>query len=140
MFITAGRPQIQLVRAPLQGTQRLPRCSDLPSLTAAQEYALKAVERIATKSCLTLNRKNGDIQFINNLGVLHARSAYSAEKKCSRHLLRMFLRDPRNAWAKPKEYADLFDSPFGVDRAEYLPVTDHDPWRQTASGTSFSHG
>ena len=139
MFFAAGRPQIQIVRAPLLGTERLPRAADLPCLTDAQAYALEAVERAASRSYLTLDRKNGDIQYVNNLAVLHARNAYSGGNS-TRHLLRMFLRDPRNAWTKPTEYADLFDSPFSAKRPEHLPVEDHDPWLNTASGTSFSHG
>ena len=41
------------------------------------------------------------VQFINNLSIMHARSAYgtsSPQQRSSRHLLRMFLRDPENAW------------------------------------------
>ncbi|EOA90590.1 uncharacterized protein SETTUDRAFT_174792 [Exserohilum turcica Et28A] len=72
----------------------------------------------------------------------------------TRHLLRMFLRDPTHAWAKPhttSTTADLrapdttasttknsFDDPFEPGRPQNLPVFDTDPWR-IISGRE-SHG
>lgn len=38
-----------------------------------------------------------DIQFVNNLSLMHARAAYVGKEKSTRHLLRLFLRDPELA-------------------------------------------
>jgi hypothetical protein len=111
----------------------------MPPVTRAQLHALAAVETLAKRFATQLDRKKGDIQFINNLSVLHARAAYGAGKqRSSRHLLRMFLRDPELAWQKPAECRSNFDDPFMVGRRQNLPVVDSDPWRKISGRES--HG
>lgn len=102
-------------------------------------HALDVFESIAKRFCTKLDRRIGDIQFLNNLSILHTRSAYAARDQCSsRHLLRVFLRDPENMWEKPEGYRDRFDDPFTADRPQELPVLDLNPWRKI-SGCD-SHG
>jgi len=104
-------------------------------------HALEAVENLARRFCVKLDRQNGDIQFINNLAVMHARSAYgvkAAGQKSTRHLLRMFLRDPKNAWEKPRSFKAKFDDPFEENREQNIPILDLDPWRKISGRES--HG
>jgi len=111
----------------------------MPALSAAQHHALHAVEHLAKKHCAQLDRQKGDMQFVNNLSIMHARSAYgSSAKRSTRHLLRMFLRDPENEWVKTGAYAKNFDDPFLPGRRQELPVVDSDPWRRISGRES--HG
>ena len=111
----------------------------MPALSAAQTHALAAVERLAKKHCAQLDRQKGDVQFLNNLSIMHARAAYgSAARRSTRHLLRMFLRDPLQQWEKSGAYARNFDDPFAPGRTQDLPVVDSDPWRRISGRES--HG
>lgn len=140
LLFSKSKPICQLVKAPLIGTPLIPRDARMPSLTAAQLHALHAVEALAKRFCTQLDRQQGDVQFINNLSIMHARGAYRGSKgqPSSRHLLRMFLRDPANAWEKPTRCRTNFDDPFAKGRLQNLPVVDNDPWR-IISGRE-SHG
>lgn len=75
IFPVDGKVQIQFVTVPLLGTQDHPRPGNLPSLTAAQKDALEIFQSVAERVCLELDRVPGDIQFVNNLSILHARTA-----------------------------------------------------------------
>jgi hypothetical protein len=140
LFFSKGKPMCQLVKAPLVGTPLIHRDPAMPNVTAQQQYAMHAVEELAKRFCTTLDRQNGDIQFIHNLSIMHARGEYRGTngKPSTRHLLRMFLRDPANAWDKPATLRNNFDDPFTPGRPQNLPVIDNDPWR-IISGRE-SHG
>lgn len=129
----------QLVKAPLLGSPRIPRDPSMPTLTEDQKHALQAVEETAKQVGTKLDRQKGDIQFINNLSMMHARSAYgNGQEPSTRHLLRMFLRDPENEWEKPSDFRVNFDDPFAHDREQNIPVKDFDPWRKISGRES--HG
>jgi hypothetical protein len=140
LLFSKGRPMCQLVKAPLLGTPLILRDPSMPAVSAKQLHAMRAVEELAKRFCTKLDRKQGDIQFINNLSIMHARASYRGNngKSSTRHLLRMFLRDPENAWEKPAAYRKNFDDPFQPGRPQNLPVIDNDPWR-IISGRE-SHG
>lgn len=139
MFFSRGRPIFQLVKAPLVGSPRIPRDASMPKLSADQEYAIEAVEKLAKEYCTKLDRQSGDLQYINNLSIMHARSAYgNKDQRSSRHLLRMFLRDPENAWEKPPTCRTNFDDPFIHGRPQELSILDLDPWRKISGRES--HG
>lgn len=141
VFLQDQRPICQLVKAPLLGSPQISRSADAPKLSGAQLDALQVVEEIARKHCVEIDRADSDIQFVNNLSIMHARSAYIAKvgvQGKARHLFRMFLRDPGLAWRKPVGFEENFERPFKKGREQELPVTDLDPWRKV-SGTE-SHG
>ncbi|KAF2202114.1 hypothetical protein GQ43DRAFT_414294 [Delitschia confertaspora ATCC 74209] len=141
VFFAQGKPICQIVRAPLLGSSRIPRSDTMPRVTVEQAHSLESVEKLARQFCSKVNRQNGDIQFINNLSIMHARSAYgtrTSERRSTRHLLRMFLRDPTNAWEKPTTFSDRFDDPFVEGREQELPILDLDPWRKISGRES--HG
>ncbi|KAF2760654.1 hypothetical protein EJ05DRAFT_536719 [Pseudovirgaria hyperparasitica] len=140
LWFSRGRPICQLVRAPLLGSPKIPRSCAMPKLSEKQLYALQVVEKIASHRKIKLDRQEGDIQYIHNLSVMHARSAYGskAEGPSQRHLLRMFLRDPQRAWVKPPGYCQKFEGCFTKDREQNIPIFDADPWRKISGRDS--HG
>lgn len=130
----------QLVKAPLLGSPRIQRDPSMPKVSDKQMHAMHVVHELAERFSTQLDRKQGDIQFINNLSIMHARQAYQGSngKASTRHLLRMFLRDPENAWDKPARFRNSFEDPFTPGRQQELPIIDMDPWR-AISGRE-SHG
>lgn len=112
----------------------------MPLLSSEQLHAIQVVEDTARRLGAKLDRVDGDIQFIHNLSIMHARSAYESKSEgaAKRHLLRMFLRDPEFAWDTPASWSNKFDDPFEPGRRQELPVIDTDPWRKI-SGCD-SHG
>lgn len=139
LFFSRGKPIVQLVRAPLVGSLHIPRDPDMPSLSPAQLHAIDTVENLARRFSTKLDRRQGDIQFINNLSIMHARSAYGTDSQpSSRHLLRLFLRNADDAWEKPLAWRKKFDDPFTPGRRQDLPILDLDPWRKISGRDS--HG
>jgi len=140
LFFSRGKPICQLVKAPLLGSPRIQRDPSMPKVSDKQMYAMHAVQDLAKQFSTQLDRRQGDIQFINNLSIMHAREAYQGAngKASTRHLLRMFLRDPERAWVKPARFRFNFDDPFAPGRMQEIPIIDMDPWR-AISGRE-SHG
>ncbi|KAF2447070.1 Clavaminate synthase-like protein [Karstenula rhodostoma CBS 690.94] len=139
LLFSKGKPMCQLVKAPLLGGLYIPRDPSMPELSKEQMHAIHAVEEVAQKVCAKLDRQQGDIQLINNLSVMHARAAYGkTDGPSTRHLLRMFLRDPQNAWDKPDSWKHNFDDPFTPGRRQEIPIRDLDPWRKISGRES--HG
>ena len=82
----AGEPErmiIQYARRYFTGYQSLPRSADIPPITEAQAEALDALHFLAEKHAVTLDFKQGDVQYVNNLSIFHARGGFtdSEEKR-----------------------------------------------------------
>jgi hypothetical protein len=105
-------PICQLVREPLLGEPLISRPSDAPTISQEQYNAIELVQRLAFHNSYELGRQKGDIQFINNVCLLHARDKYNSTASSQRYLVRMFLRDPEYVWPKPGRWKPLFDKPF----------------------------
>jgi len=56
----------------------------------------------ASRAALRLEFREGDVQFVNNLAVLHAREGYVDGPGRQRHLVRLWLSDPKRAWETPE--------------------------------------
>lgn len=67
---------IQYARRTFTGYWGLPRSSNIPPITEAQAEALDALHFLAEKHAVSLDFKKGDIQFVNNLSILHARDGF----------------------------------------------------------------
>ena len=65
-------------------------------LSAVEEEAITAVQELAEELCFEIQFDPGDIQFINNLAILHGRTGYEdyVEPERKRHLLRVWLNVP----------------------------------------------
>jgi hypothetical protein len=67
---------IQYARRYFTGYWGLPRSADIPPITEAQAEALDALHFLAEKHAVSLDFRQGDIQYANNLSIFHARDGY----------------------------------------------------------------
>jgi hypothetical protein len=67
---------MQYARRYFTGYMHLPRSKNIPPITEAQAEALDALHFLGEKYALGLNFKKGDIQYINNLSIFHARDGF----------------------------------------------------------------
>ncbi|EKG18552.1 Taurine catabolism dioxygenase TauD/TfdA [Macrophomina phaseolina MS6] len=112
-----------------------------PELASTKQLrALGTLQRIAEKNSIKLDHQPGDIQLINNLAILHTRSKFMDSPSQQRHLLRLGLRDPTEAWKLPAQYAALFENAFRTPMdKQMIPVTDFDAWDKTTT-EDLNHG
>lgn len=87
----------------------------IPELTQIQEEALNIFNIVATKNGLRINSEPGDLIFVNNWALLHARDSYTDDVsvKSSRHLVRLWLRNSELGWAIPANMKVPWDAAFG---------------------------
>ena len=132
LFHKDGRIILQLVRTPFLKNPGL--------ATPAQHFALDTVQQLAEENCIELDQQLGDIQIINNLAILHTRSKFHDSPSQKRHLMRLGLRDPTEAWSLPDRYDELFGKAFVIPTdKQTIPVTDFDAWRETTTEDA-NHG
>src|SRR5256885_2157653 len=67
-----GRSTSHYSRTFVEVAQRRP-AAEVPRLTAAQEEALDMLHELAEELCLAMTFAPGDIQFVNNHVIYHAR-------------------------------------------------------------------
>lgn len=81
-------------------------------ISPVQREALDLLQSIAVEVAFKRPFSTRDIQYINNLAVLHAREAFAncEESGCRRHLMRMFLMDGQNAWDVPSALQPLMQT------------------------------
>ncbi|KAH8895635.1 Clavaminate synthase-like protein [Thozetella sp. PMI_491] len=103
---TPERLIIQYARRGFTGYWGLPRSVDIPPITEAQAEALDALHFLADKHAVSLGFQKGDIQYANNLSIFHARGGFKDSETQKRHLIRLWLRDPENAWETPQALDD----------------------------------
>jgi len=99
---------------PFLGTPGYPRNAALGPLPARQEEALNVVGKIADELCLRFEFKTGDIQFINNLSILHAREEFRCAEgdNMRRHLLRLVQMDDELGWDVPPAMREAMGKMF----------------------------
>ncbi|RDB26162.1 hypothetical protein Hypma_006209 [Hypsizygus marmoreus] len=105
---------IQYARRYFTGFLGLPRSKDIPPITEAQAEALDTLHFLAEKFSLGLNFQKGDIQYINNLAIFHARDGFRDEGERTRHLLRFWLRNEELGWTIPEPLQPLWRRTFDV--------------------------
>ncbi|KAG6829271.1 hypothetical protein H0H92_005091 [Tricholoma furcatifolium] len=105
---------IQYARRYFTGFLGLPRSKNIPPITEAQAEALDALHFLAEKYSLGLNFQKGDIQYINNLSIFHARDGFRDEGTRTRHLLRLWLRNEELGWTIPEPLLPLWEKTFDV--------------------------
>ncbi|PYH97867.1 putative TfdA family oxidoreductase [Aspergillus ellipticus CBS 707.79] len=109
---TPERVLIQYARRYFTGFQAQPRSSNIPPITEAQAEALDALHFLADKHSAALDFQKGDVQYINNLSIFHARNGFRDEPGKERHLLRLWLRDPEYAWETPEPLRKRWDNVY----------------------------
>lgn len=110
----AGKVQINFGSAFLQGSSYLPRLPEGLFITEAQQHAMVVLLEICKQHCVALDQVRGDMLFVNNLSILHAREEFADEPSTgkSRHLLSMMLHDPDLARPKPATVVKYIDERF----------------------------
>ncbi|KAK1756955.1 hypothetical protein QBC47DRAFT_443599 [Echria macrotheca] len=86
------------------------------ALEPLQRQALDTVFALASKHSLRLSKKPGDMIFINNHSLLHARDKYidpDVVQGHRRHLVRMWLRNSRLGWDIPASIRPHWENVFG---------------------------
>lgn len=73
---TPERMIIQYARRTFTGFGALPRSFNIPPITEAQAEALDALHFLAEKFAVRLDFRQGDIQYVNNLSIFHARDKF----------------------------------------------------------------
>ncbi|KAH7024624.1 TfdA family taurine catabolism dioxygenase TauD [Microdochium trichocladiopsis] len=129
---TPERVILQYARRYFVGFGALPRSHNIPPITEAQAEALDTLHFLGEKFCVNTSFEKGDIQYVNNLAVFHARDGFVDGEGKHRHLLRLWLRDSENAWPTPEvlqpRWEQLYD---GVTpEASVLPL---EPYIRSAS-------
>lgn len=76
LYHKEGHAIIQYSRRHFTGYLTQKRSPHIPPITEEQAEALDAVHFLAEKYSLGLNFQKGDIQYINSMGLLHARDAF----------------------------------------------------------------
>ncbi|KAI0543751.1 hypothetical protein F4679DRAFT_590183 [Xylaria curta] len=113
---TPERLLIQYARRNFTGYWSLPRSPDIPVITEAQAEALDALHFLAEKYAVSLDFRAGDIQYVNNLSIFHARNGFQDSPDKQRHLVRFWLRDPELSWKTPEVLQDRWDKVY-ADRS-----------------------
>jgi hypothetical protein len=83
-----------------------------------QLEALDVVFALAQKHHLQITTRPGDLQYINNLGLLHARQAFEDDQQSSRHVVRLWLRNDELGWRIPEDLSASWDKVFRDDGRE----------------------
>ncbi|CAO1612576.1 unnamed protein product [Parajaminaea phylloscopi] len=130
---TAERLMVQYARRYFVGFGSLPRSREIPPITEAQAEALDTLHFLGEKFAASLDFQKGDVQYVNNLSLFHARDGFTDTPEQRRHLLRLWLRDPEYAYPTPaclqNRWAQLYE---GVTpEAQLFPI---EPSVRTESG------
>ncbi|PKX92401.1 TauD/TfdA family dioxygenase [Aspergillus novofumigatus IBT 16806] len=111
--LTPERVLIQYARRYFTGFLAQPRSANIPPITEAQAEALDALHFLAEEHSAALDFQKGDVQYINNLSIFHARKGFRDAPGKERHLLRLWLRDPEYAWETPEPLRERWDIVYG---------------------------
>jgi hypothetical protein len=121
--------------------------SYVPALSPSQLDALDILSALASKHQYCLDLKQGDIVFINNLSLLHARDSYVDPKDGpGRHFVRLWLRNSKLAWSIPQSMRAPWEAAFGPDgngfpelekRYPVKPTPVYKPPKYTAGSAAF---
>jgi hypothetical protein len=70
---------LQYARRYFVGFGALPRNPEIPAITEAQAEALDTLHFLGEKYCVSTDFRKGDMQYVNNLAVFHARDGFTDE-------------------------------------------------------------
>lgn len=68
---------LQYGRRYFVGFGALPRSPNIPPITEAQAEALDTLHFLGEKYCVNTDFQKGDMQYVNNLAVFHARDGFT---------------------------------------------------------------
>jgi hypothetical protein len=116
----------------------------IPALTLEQQAALAVLQSTAREHQLELDNSPGDMVYLNNWSLLHAREAYQDGESSARHLVRLWLRNKALAWSIPDSMRGPWDCAFGdkarkVQNHSYpiMPMPDYMESKYTNGTAAF---
>ncbi|CAG9950304.1 unnamed protein product [Clonostachys rosea f. rosea IK726] len=116
IYCVDNKVQINFATAFLKGSSYIPRQTDSPDLTVSRKHSMG------------LSQASGDMLFVNNLCILHARDSFvndGASGK-TRRLMSLMLRDPELAWRKPTATAIEMGKKFAkLDVPQFMGTVEH---------------
>ncbi|RMD40168.1 hypothetical protein DV735_g4956, partial [Chaetothyriales sp. CBS 134920] len=129
------RVALQYARRLFTGFGALPRSANIPPISEAQAEALDALHFLGERFNIGLNFKKGDIQYVNNLAVFHARDGFTNTKEQQRHLVRLWQRDPEFAWETPSPFKAKWEQLYSgvTPDSQVIPL---EPYVRSASNGS----
>jgi len=101
LFNHNGRKILNFGRIHVMGQETSDDGQKMPQPTAQQTEALDVVQSLAELHQLRLVMQPGDLAFINNFGLLHARDEFEDSEEETRYLVRMWLKNEELAWQLP---------------------------------------
>ena len=126
---------LQYARRYFTGFGALPRSTKIPPITEAQAEALDTIHFLGERFNVELDFQQGDIQYVNNLAVFHARDGFKDTPEQQRHLVRLWLRDPEYAWETPDALKSRWTQLYGGVSPE-RQVFPLEPYVRSASNGS----
>lgn len=101
-------------RYPMAGFKGRQRNPNLVPVSETQIAAMDAVQYTMAKNAVPLPWGKGDIAFINDMAIMHARSSFTESGQgLQRHLLKFYLRDPAQNWQIPDSARKQWDKIYG---------------------------
>ncbi|RYP57029.1 hypothetical protein DL769_009745 [Monosporascus sp. CRB-8-3] len=95
------------------------RNPDLPAPTEAQIEAADAIQFIAMKNAFKMPAKKGDLLFVNDMALVHAREGFDdSGNSMKRHLIKMYFRDPDQAWGIPPSLENEWKKVYGPNEPD----------------------
>jgi hypothetical protein len=76
--------------------------------------AMALLQQTAREQQIRLPTCPGDMVFINNWGVLHARESYQDDASATRHLVRLWLGNEEFEWDIPQSMKTPWEASFGA--------------------------
>ncbi|CAG9950308.1 unnamed protein product [Clonostachys rosea f. rosea IK726] len=117
IYCVDNKVQINFATAFLKGSSYIPRQTDSPDSQCIKKKLSKYFFRLS-----------GDMLFVNNLCILHARDSFvndGASGK-TRRLMSLMLRDPELAWRKPTATAIEMGKKFAkLDVPQFMGTVEH---------------
>ncbi|KAI8245087.1 hypothetical protein K4K55_003224 [Colletotrichum sp. SAR 10_96] len=91
------------------------RDADYPPLSFEEREAFAGWQWVADEYSLKTDLKVGDIEWVNNLHLQHARRGFAGDITNPRHLIRIWLSDSENSPELPEDIKRKFDAMFAED-------------------------
>ncbi|KAL8952552.1 MAG: hypothetical protein Q9222_001542 [Ikaeria aurantiellina] len=116
---------LRFSRYPVIGWQRK-RNPNLPPPTQAQLEAADAVQFTAMRNAIKLPVVKGDMLFVNDMALMHARTGFDdGGIPLKRHLVKMYFRDPEQGWELPLALEKEWRTTYSPNRPD---GTRHETW------------
>jgi hypothetical protein len=133
---------MQYSRLPVTGFRNEGPNTALPPPSPLRLEAMETIERLAWQHGLELPRERGDIAFINNFCLLHARQAFDTDPDgtplpSKRHLVKLVLQDPDLMWKIPESLSWISEQLFGANTEDGRRV---EKWQLSIKPESLPDG